>query len=60
VAFITTRYAYPDNDLWQRHETLTLVMLEEHQAKGELQVDYILDGVTVCRAIYTATLARIS
>jgi DNA-binding transcriptional MerR regulator len=60
VAFITTRYAYPDNDLWQRHETLTLIMLEEHHAKGELQVDYILDGVTVCRAIYTASLERIS
>ncbi len=60
VAFVTTRYAYPDNTLWQRLETLTIVYMEENKAQGELQVDYILDGVPVCRAIYTATLERIS
>ncbi len=60
VAFVTTRYAYPDNTLWQRLETLTIVYMEENKAQGELQVDYILDGIPVCRAIYTATLERIS
>jgi DNA-binding transcriptional MerR regulator len=60
VAFMSTRFAYPDNELWQRHETLTCIMLEEHFAKGELQVDYVLDGVTVCRAIYLATLKRLN
>jgi DNA-binding transcriptional MerR regulator len=60
VAFVTTRYAYPDNSLWQRLETLTLVYLEDNHAQGELQVDYILDGIPVCRAIYLAQLERIS
>jgi DNA-binding transcriptional MerR regulator len=60
VAFVTTRYAYPDNTLWQRLETLTLVYLEDNHAQGELQVDYILDGIPVCRAIYIAQLERIS
>jgi DNA-binding transcriptional MerR regulator len=60
VAFVTTRYAYPDNTLWQRLETLTIVYMEENKAQGELQVDYILDGIPVCRAIYTANLERIS
>ena len=60
VAFMTTRYAYPDNDLWQRLETLTFVFMEENKGQGELQVDYILDGIPVCRAIYTAHLERIS
>jgi len=60
VAFFTTRFAYPDNELWQRIETLTCVYLDDSQAAGDLQVDYILDGVPVCRAIYTATLERIS
>jgi DNA-binding transcriptional MerR regulator len=60
VAFVTTRYAYPDNTLWQRLETLTIVYTEENKAQGELQVDYILDGIPVCRAIYTANLERIS
>jgi len=60
VAFVTTRYAYPDNTLWQRLETLTIVYMEENKAQGELQVDYILDGIPVCRAIYIANLERIS
>ena len=60
VAFVTTRYAYPDNTLWQRLETLTVVYMEENKAEGELQVDYILDGIPVCRAIYIANLERIS
>jgi DNA-binding transcriptional MerR regulator len=60
VAFVTTRYAYPDNTLWHRLETLTLVYMEENEAQGELQVDYVLDGIPVCRAIYMAQLERIS
>jgi DNA-binding transcriptional MerR regulator len=60
VAFITTRYAYPDNPLWQRLETLSFVFIDDAHSQGELQVDYILDSVPVCRAIYTAHLSRVS
>ena len=68
ASFITTHYSYPENPLWQRMETLSVVALPQHtpqeghahlMLKGELLVDYAMDGTIVCRALYEAVLTPV-
>jgi DNA-binding transcriptional MerR regulator len=68
ASFITTHYSYPENPLWQRMETLSVVALPQNTPqegnthlvlKGELLVDYAMDGTIVCRALYEAALTPV-
>ncbi|MFM7390089.1 MAG: hypothetical protein ACKO34_05660 [Vampirovibrionales bacterium] len=58
VAFMTLRYNYPDNPVWQRIERLTLIANGTTHLQGELHIDYLLDGVPVCQAIYAVQLIK--
>lgn len=57
-AMITTQYAYEENPLWQRYETLMVVYLDENHLEGQLIVDYVLDKVPVAKAIYAIQCNR--
>ena len=59
AGFFSFEYRYPDNAVWKRLEALSLVCVSENELVGEVSVDYVLDGVIVCRAIYQATLQRL-
>jgi DNA-binding transcriptional MerR regulator len=57
-ACIHTVYQYESNPLWKRHETLVMAYLDEKFLKGEVTVEYILDGVPVAKALYQMTCTR--
>jgi DNA-binding transcriptional MerR regulator len=59
AGFFSFEFKYPDNTVWKRLEQLSLVSISADELVGEVSVDYVLDGVIVCRAIYQATLQRI-
>ena len=59
AGFFSFEFKYPDNTAWKRLEQLSLVSISPDELVGEVSVDYVLDGVIVCRAIYQATLQRL-
>jgi DNA-binding transcriptional MerR regulator len=59
AGFFSFEFKYPDNTVWKRLEQLSLVSISPDELVGEVSVDYVLDGVIVCRAIYQATLQRV-
>lgn len=58
TAVITTGYQYETNNLWKRNETLTVTYIDENTLEGELNAEYILDGVPVARALYRVSCRR--
>jgi hypothetical protein len=59
AGFFSFEFKYPDNTVWKRLEQLSLVSISPDELVGEVSVDYVLDGVIVCRAIYQASLQRV-
>ena len=59
AGFFSFEFKYPDNTVWKRLEQLSLVSINPDELVGEVSVDYVLDGVIVCRAIYQASLQRV-
>lgn len=51
-------FAYQSNPLWRRIETATLVYVNTQRLEGQLQVDYLLDGMPVSRALYSLVANR--
>jgi DNA-binding transcriptional MerR regulator len=59
AGFFSFEFKYPENTVWKRLEQLSLVAISSDELVGEVSVDYVLDGVIVCRAIYQASLQRV-
>jgi DNA-binding transcriptional MerR regulator len=53
------RYAYEQNPLWSRQEEWVLAYQQDKRLVGEARLDFILDGVSVARAIYQMTCTRL-
>ncbi len=58
TAVITTNYQYETNSLWRRNETMTISYIDEATLEGELNAEYILDGVPVAKAVYHVICRR--
>lgn len=52
TAVISTQYEYENNPVWKRYETLMLTHIEQNVMRGQLTVEYIIDGVPVCKVAY--------
>jgi DNA-binding transcriptional MerR regulator len=59
AAIISAQYEYESNPLWRRHETLSIAYQGQQHLKGDLQVDYLLDGVVVARCLYAITASKV-
>jgi len=49
---ISTQYEYENNPMWKRFETLVLTCISPKALQGQLIVEYAIDGVPVCKAVY--------
>lgn len=58
AAIVQAQYEYESNPLWRRNEIATLAYQSDNRLVGDLQVDYILDGVTVAQCIYQIEATR--
>ncbi len=58
AAVIATQYEYENNAMWKRYETLMLTAMTSKSLEGQLIVEYIIDDVPVCKAIYTINCQR--
>ena len=52
TAIISTCYEYETNRMWKREETMTVTYMDNDSLRGELLIEYILDGVPVAKALY--------
>ncbi|MEM0952369.1 MAG: hypothetical protein AAGI66_09565, partial [Cyanobacteria bacterium P01_H01_bin.74] len=55
---ISTNYQYDTNTIWKRDETLIVNFIDSNTLRGEVLVEYIMDGVPVAKAVYQVTCSR--
>jgi hypothetical protein len=58
TAILETQYNYQNNPLWKRQETMVLNLVNENTLQGELTLEYVLDNVTVGKALYHIRCVR--
>jgi chromosome segregation ATPase len=59
MAILETTYDYRTNTLWKRRETMTVeYFYRASELKGELVVDFMLEGKSVAKATYLVTCSK--
>lgn len=58
MAVFISSFKCEDDPLWERTETYRVVYINEEELKGELDVEYFVDNVSVAKAIYAITCSR--